>query len=230
MNESELDRLIVELRHLYEALDPVGERQAAKQGTSCARGCAHCCHLMTAITLPEGLLLADLVLARDDWREVLVRMAQAAKAVSQTTRVEYFHQQRPCVFLDGNECSVYADRPAACRYHYAASPSEQCSPGYEGPMQALNLIELEGEVWNFATHTLGDEGLTTAPIPMLVLHCVEGVAALRGHEAAGAARALIERFGIQNPMEWAMRSIAQQVDEPIDPALVEAVMATMADR
>jgi Fe-S-cluster containining protein len=41
--------------------------------------------------------------------------------------LEYFRQGIPCPFLEREACSIYADRPVACREYLVTSPAEHCA-------------------------------------------------------------------------------------------------------
>ena len=64
-----------------------------------------------------------------DSPELRARMHAEADAMDQVTRGTWFKQERPCVFLENGRCSVYENRPHACRTFYAISPAENCRNG-----------------------------------------------------------------------------------------------------
>jgi Fe-S-cluster containining protein len=44
--------------------------------------------------------------------------------------LDYFRLGIPCPFLENESCSIYADRPLACREFLVTSPAENCrNPG-----------------------------------------------------------------------------------------------------
>lgn len=101
---------------------------------ACRRGCSHCCHLPLAITSAEARLLST-ASGRN------LRIPAHAVPVSDLLNADVLagldeRQGRmgPCPFLgDEGECTVYAQRPAACRMHMNLDDDEllcRIAPGY----------------------------------------------------------------------------------------------------
>lgn len=78
---------------------------------------------------------------------------QADQTETATTHVdtafalEYFRQGIPCPFLEEESCSIYEDRPVACRQYLVTSPAENCAdPSPETvksvplPLRPLNAL------------------------------------------------------------------------------------------
>lgn len=137
---------LAELVPAFVSLDDrVTELASANVEVSCRRGCAACCRQLVAVSPPEAFHLAEVVDAsakRDVWA---ARFAEArgrldgsplgraldAKDIPEARALEialaYPRLQLPCPLLEDEECSIYADRPAACREYVVTTPKEHCT-------------------------------------------------------------------------------------------------------
>ncbi len=132
---------VLEQRRLLEA----GQR------ISCEKGCAACCRMLVPISVPEAFaltnsidqldqnernrLLAKLDLAQQQLARagILKQLSSLAdsseplndEAIEPLNRA-YYALRMPCPFLDNETCSIYADRPAACRELAVTSPATEC--------------------------------------------------------------------------------------------------------
>jgi hypothetical protein len=108
--QREIDRTIAALRN-----------ESAPFGSlACRKNCAHCCHSDVHINSLEAERLADVVRQMSDARreEMLARLRAAREAYQQANKQS---RREPCPFLEGSECSVYEDRPLACRGYVSSS-------------------------------------------------------------------------------------------------------------
>jgi Fe-S-cluster containining protein len=120
-----------EVGGLFANLDAQVMQKLAGQPVTCSRGCAGCCHQLTAIGIGEALYIGQEVATWDDWREWSERFFRAAKEMTapDVTNATWFDRAVPCVFLaDDRSCRIYDRRPSACRYHWVKSPAENCYP------------------------------------------------------------------------------------------------------
>jgi Fe-S-cluster containining protein len=53
--------------------------------------------------------------------------------------LEYFAQGVACPFLEEESCSIYEDRPLACRQHLVSSPAENCARPSAGTIKPIPL-------------------------------------------------------------------------------------------
>lgn len=139
------------------------------------------------------------------------------------TRIKYFEQQNPCVFLDvkKGECTIYEDRPSSCRYLYVVSPAENCSVDFNGEeILTLNMEMLKTTVSSFSAMVSG--GLSvTAPLPIMVLFCMQACAPNK------KAEQYLKRLcvGLPDPIEWMTELVANKKFRNEDtPEVTAAVM------
>lgn len=88
--------------------------------SACRRGCAHCCHLPVAITSAEAQVIGDAI-GRSP-----AKLYDALTVKDLATDPGFAQRQQgaerrvlgtPCPFLWRGECTVYEQRPFACRTH-----------------------------------------------------------------------------------------------------------------
>ena len=73
----------------------------------------HCCKQIVAIiSLDVQIILQELGSRLAEYKDRL--LDQAKTETAHRTASSYFLQRRPCVFLDGTRCSIYAFRPFEC--------------------------------------------------------------------------------------------------------------------
>lgn len=100
------------------------------QRISC-RTCAMpgCCKQRVAMPLFEALpIVARLRSEGRDTPALRHHLKEQADLQDSTTQSEYFNLGVDCVFLEGNRCSIYEDRPTACRAYATFEDPERCQP------------------------------------------------------------------------------------------------------
>lgn len=126
----------------------IGEVRDAGGKISCEKGCAACCRQPIPLAEIEAHRLAELVEALPEprrreiktrfetacrhffergWFEKLDRCALLPEEERQKVVLEYFYEGVDCPFLESGACSIYEDRPLACREYLVTSPAENCS-------------------------------------------------------------------------------------------------------
>ncbi|MBX3345030.1 MAG: YkgJ family cysteine cluster protein [Nitrospira sp.] len=133
-----------------QALELTRVRQTGHT-VSCQKGCAACCRMLVPISAPEAFALANRIdrldqPERDRLRTKLdlaqQQLAQAGILTQLSALAEssdspsdeaieplnkaYYALRMPCPFLDNEACSIYEDRPAACRELAVTSPATDC--------------------------------------------------------------------------------------------------------
>lgn len=136
------------------------ERESAGRRIFCAAGCSNCCTLFVQATLIEALIVAaGLTAAQVSKLEDYV-VRQRASLANASDFLTILRQQRatigPCPFLDNAGCcSIYVQRPLACRALLSTKPAEWCSVDFSilDPLEKrLYLESLERAVVAFPVH------------------------------------------------------------------------------
>lgn len=132
------------------------------QSLSCQKGCAACCRMMVPVSPPEAFALREfvrslpverqehiaarlaetksLLLSHGLWHR-LVEMGESAQppdddALEPINR-DYYALRTPCPFLEDEVCSIYEERPAACRELLVTSPAEWCEDLVQNPVEQI---------------------------------------------------------------------------------------------
>ncbi len=123
-------------------------RAEEKEGKeiSCRSGCAACCRQMVPLSIPEAFFLADSVermvpvrkaavlgrfeavhdrLAAENMIDGMLDMEVGADP-HRALNIKYFQMKIDCPFLVDEACSVYEERPVACRDYIVTSPAHWC--------------------------------------------------------------------------------------------------------
>lgn len=132
---------------------------------SCRKGCGACCRQLVPISEVEARHVGRLVEELPEPRrtEIRARFARARARLAEAgllPKLEdreafvdgdvpafglaYFHLGIACPFLEGESCSIHADRPISCREYLVTSPAERCADPKPG---SIALVELPGKVW-----------------------------------------------------------------------------------
>jgi uncharacterized protein len=119
------------LHRIYKVADALST--ARKPFVACSRGCASCCHMNASMTQEEARRLGAII---------------GRKPVTLTESIEHpldKYAGVPCPFLDSNRsCSIYADRPLACRTHASFfETSMPCHPSVMNEVVAP-IVEFHG--------------------------------------------------------------------------------------
>jgi len=144
----------------------IAETTATGKQISCRKGCGHCCRQLVPIAPAEARALARLVEALPARRRELIqrRFSRAVSELAATGLLEelrdrlfwekghgrevglrYLAMRRDCPFLENESCSIYADRPIACREYLVTSPAENCSSPDGDSVDAVRIPG--GPVW-----------------------------------------------------------------------------------
>jgi Fe-S-cluster containining protein len=164
----------IRLRHLLplvqsftDAVVDAAVRVAEEQGNtvSCTKGCGACCRQLVPIAEVEARHIGDLVERLPEPRrmEIQARFAEARRRLEEAGLLEallhreqwtdgqgrsvglrYFQQGIPCPFLQEEACSIYADRPLACREYLVTSPAAHCA---QPTADTVRCVQLPVAVW-----------------------------------------------------------------------------------
>jgi Fe-S-cluster containining protein len=156
----------------------MAERREGREGRaiSCCKGCGVCCRQLVPLSAPEAWMIADVVASMPEARRRIVyeRFVAAARRLEENGFRERLMQPREtdeelmkmgsdyfmlgiaCPFLEDESCSIYADRPIACREYLVCSPAENCRDPMPGNIEG---IQVPAQV----SHALAALGHSTAP-------------------------------------------------------------------
>lgn len=123
------------------------------QTVQCQKGCSNCCSYLVPLSMPEVFRLREELSAMgEDFASCVLNTSLACKEkildihafqklhindhyeISEISRW-YAELRLPCPFLSKGLCSIYRQRPLACREHMVTSPSSLCKSS------ALNFPE-----------------------------------------------------------------------------------------
>jgi Fe-S-cluster containining protein len=153
---------------IYGKLDPIAQKRAEKFCASCTPGCAHCCYLLTSISLVEALLLVGHASRVPD---IGARVQQAMTPLMdrKLTRLSYMQGHHRCVFLtDDNRCGAYTSRPAACRYYYVVNDPADCAGPSDIVMIFVDLRPLQIGLLAHVIDLAASVGLPETQVPLPV--------------------------------------------------------------
>lgn len=182
--------LLPALRILDDALIRLTMRAAEDTGLriSCKKGCAACCRKLVFISATEARRIRELLdeLPEPKRSEVSARFARAREELQEAGLLEpllgaperpdeelwslgkrYFQFWIACPFLEEENCTIFAERPFACREQLVTSPAEHCFP--ESSVKEVEQFCLPGSV-SRAVAGLGRTDLSKSAgwVPLIV--------------------------------------------------------------
>ena len=160
---------------------------------SCRKGCAACCRMMVPLSPPEAFALRDYVrslsverqervaerlgraksvlLAHGLWRRLL-DMGETAEppddAALEPINRDYYALQLACPFLEDEVCSIYEERPAACRELLVTSPAEWCQDLVKNSVETIPVPVRIGPVLGLVWGELTNSPARLIPLPTAI--------------------------------------------------------------
>jgi Fe-S-cluster containining protein len=172
------------MRRLGEEAQVLELARSAEAGKtlSCRKGCAACCRMMVPLSAPEAFALREYVRSLPDERQqrISTRLARAKSLLlaqglwrrllelGETTGApdddelepvnrDYYALRMPCPFLEDEVCSIYEERPAACRELLVTSPADWCQDLVNNPVEQVpvpvRIGSALGLLWGELTQT-----------------------------------------------------------------------------
>jgi Fe-S-cluster containining protein len=158
--------LLPQFRAVAEVIVQLGVRRVEEEGktVSCKKGCGACCRQLVPISETEAPRIREVVEALPEPRrtEVRARFAEARRRLAEAgllerlehperfpdqklrpMALEYFRLGIPCPFLEEESCSIYEERPIACREYLVTSPAEHCR---QPSAETVRCVPLGGKV------------------------------------------------------------------------------------
>ena len=181
------------LRRLGDEAQALEEARISEVGKvrSCQRGCAACCRMLVPLSPPETFALREFVrsLPSEQQDRIVARLAQAKSVLlnhglwnqlmelaesSQSPgddKLEpinqaYYALRMPCPFLEDDLCSIYEERPAACRELLVTSPVEECQDMARNPVVPIPVPVRVGPVLGLLWGELTSTPPRLIPLPM----------------------------------------------------------------
>ncbi|MHC4394710.1 MAG: YkgJ family cysteine cluster protein [Planctomycetota bacterium] len=129
----------------------------------CHKGCSACCHYLTSLSVPEAFRLSEELLAMpaESGKAVLESYLEAAKKIldnmpedfditSEPTQINeqaqmsqlsswYAGLELACPFLSDNLCTIYDQRPTACRENIVTGSAEMCKVEGQDGTQVVKM-------------------------------------------------------------------------------------------
>lgn len=149
-----LTSIVPLMRRLGEEAQALEVTRLAEQGriASCQKGCAACCRMLVPLSAPEAFAVLDWVRSRpvEQQSRIRARFAEAKvrllshgvwqqlsdicgasdhssdEALDEVNQ-RYYALRLACPFLEEETCTIYDERPAACRELLVTSPADRCA-------------------------------------------------------------------------------------------------------
>lgn len=199
------------MRRLGEQAQALEERKAkaAGEAISCKKGCAACCRMLVPVSAPEAFALRDIIAKLpEERRQAMVMKVATARArleragllarlteIAETGRQlsdrdmepinrDYYALRMPCPFLENEVCSIYEDRPAACRELQVTSAAEFCQDMVNNPVRPLPVPVRISTVLGLLWSDLSGGPARLIPLPVALewaeRHAPEGAGTWKG--------------------------------------------------
>ncbi len=183
-----MEGLLPSLRTTADAFVAFGAALSARDGkpVSCTKGCGACCRQVVPIAPAEARRIATLVEEMPEPRRSVVeaRFAEAWKRIEEAglmpalegqgpraaggaveVGLAVFRLGIPCPFLEDESCSIYEDRPIACREYLVTSDPAHCA---DPTPETIAPVPLPTRVW--AAVAREEQGIPDGdPVPLVPL-------------------------------------------------------------
>lgn len=160
---------------------------------SCQKGCAACCRMLVPLSAPEAFALRDWIrscpidqqtrisarlhdvkaqlLSKGLWPQ-LTELCEEGTDVNdqfleQVNRA-YYALRIPCPFLMDEECTIYEQRPAACRELLVTSPPDRCDDVIANPVEPVPVPIQMSTVLGLLWQELAKTSTRLIPLPLIL--------------------------------------------------------------
>jgi Fe-S-cluster containining protein len=137
----------------------------------------------TTARLEQAGLLAQLLQVAETDRPITDEMMEPINRA-------YYSLKLPCPYLEHEACSIYEDRPAACRELLVTSPAEWCQDMVNKPVRAIPVPIRVSTIFGLLWSSLAGGPPRLIPLPLALDWADRHVAENR---AAWKARDLLDR-------------------------------------
>lgn len=242
MNFIPVTAIVPLTRRLGEEATALEEAQIrdAGQQVSCQKGCAACCRMLVPMSPPEAFALKAMVDALpDERRKILLDRLSQSRARLQETGIlarltavvdtehpptdeamepinrDYYALRMACPFLEDETCSIYEDRPAACRELLVTTPAAFCDDLVNNPVRPLPTPMRVSTVLALLWSELKGTAPTLIPLPMALdwaeQHARDGQGTWSGTELL---EHMLENVWRMLEQEFANRAASQAAPKP----------------
>ncbi len=187
------------------------------RGIPCRKGCSSCCSSLVPLSVPEAFWLSDEILARPEAQRVLMERAcflaarhilgkEPPKPFAEQTKLMlsdnppeqdlmrvanwYKGLRLACPFLIGGVCTVYEQRPLACREHFVRGTARACK-GERGEAKVVEMPMRMVEVLGQLASELEDTSVEAVMTPLVLVWRQEN---LERDKQTWPASMMVERF------------------------------------
>ncbi|MGA2500492.1 MAG: YkgJ family cysteine cluster protein [Tepidisphaeraceae bacterium] len=211
--EVTIGQILPALRQAGETLIAAGIKAVTEQGKSisCRKGCGHCCRQPVPIAPAEARALMRLVATMPaERRETIRRRFVAAireleaAGIAEELRMRgfwerghgrevglrYLGRRIDCPFLEDESCTIYADRPLACREYMVTTPADNCENPSADTVETVDIPA--GPVWPAIGRLEPGEDDKLKWVPLIL--ALEYAQEDPDDPPAEDSRALVERF------------------------------------
>jgi Putative zinc- or iron-chelating domain len=172
------------MRRVGEEAQALEVTRLAEQGKvpSCQKGCAACCRMLVPLSAPEAFAVRGWVRSRpaEQQSRIIARFAETkvrllSKGIWQQlselcgasdpcsdeivdeVNHRYYALRLACPFLEEESCTIYDERPAACRELLVTSPADRCEDLIANPVDTIptpmRISTVLGLLWQDVTNT-----------------------------------------------------------------------------
>lgn len=167
-------------------------RLPVPEDVACKKGCAFCCHTRVSTSIPEVLVIADILsthLSIPQKEDLLCRMERLIRSGAPHTIDWWAKTATPCPFLadpPDSICTIYDIRPFTCRSHHSLCAAD-CKAAFTNrtasPIPCYPVlrrgVDLFTAAFIIATRSAGLFAAQVAFIPALFLALQDPSAAER---------------------------------------------------
>lgn len=213
------------LRKLGEEAQALEEARlsAGGESRSCTKGCAACCHMLVPLSPPEAYALMNFIrsLPTETQERLMARFSQTKSTLVShglwqrlvdlgessvppddetldPINRDFYALRLACPFLEEDMCSIYDERPAACRELLVTSPMERCQDMVENEISPIPAPVRVSPVLGLLWGELTSSPPQLIPLPIVLdwvkHHPQENEKTWRGSDLLDAALDKIWRY------------------------------------
>lgn len=183
------------MRRLGEEAQSLEVARSCEAGNSpsCQKGCAACCRMLVPLSVPEAFALRDWVRSRPAHQQdqIAGRLSESKArlldgglwdrltalcdkalpmddAVLEDVNRSYYALRLACPFLEEETCSIYDERPSACRELLVTSPPDQCADLTKNPIDPVPVPIQVSTVLGLVWQDLTKDPTRLIPLPLIL--------------------------------------------------------------